>query len=368
MFNDIKGKIHRDHNPRTSIQEAVDQLNHAMIESNHITSMKVKLYGGLLSEALSKNDGVYDESVTTILTEASKDIIEDVINDANETISGFEKIRSSVKMTLDTLKKANSDVTHRYQPLLKQVDVSKVSYTVPRYNLDTLSTSELLSRAKAVIEDVLELDTKNVTKPIDEIERINDAYYKCGMGNITETLKKALLGVPSTITVGDSMYTRVRDSLVDPTATETRYFTDEVFATLLSVDSYINIDEINAIILELENEIINCQESKKIFLDEGNEYAGSIITKFFVNRKMAMCYTLSLIVEVIRIKSEILEELSVNYRRIVINTYDTVQNRADPFNKLNESYLPHADSEIGILYTECAIPDQLFKTNSVYPK
>jgi hypothetical protein len=342
----------------SSLQEAVDNVYNVMLESNGAIVTKVSRYYDYLQETMTKNGNVYDDSVKTILTESAKDVTAQLITDLDASLDAFQQVKASVKQDLGQIVRDNTDVVQKYQPLLKQLsNATKSSFTIPKYSTDKLDTVGMLTQLTTCIKTIIGLDPKIINGPVETLEQVSDNYNKNPEESMA-TIKRSILGVPKTILVTDNFYELARNMLVDPKATETKYFNDDVFNSLLGIGFDIQVNEVDAVIAELNNEIVELRELKKTLLNPGDEYTSSVISKFFIVRKMAICYGLSLIVEVIQLKCRVIEEKSVNYRKIVINTYESLISPNG--NQITEAYVPSNDVDIELFHEECSVERSLF--------
>lgn len=335
-----------------SLTEAVGGLYACVLETTSALTSKTARYNDLLKQVLSENGGVYDDSVKLVLTESSKDVAVQVIDDAQSALSSFQQIRTSIASTLAKLQKENAAVVQQYQPLLKQLDTSKCSYTVSKYSLEKLSAAEMLTALNTCVNEHLGFSLNKADQPADVLETIIQ-NFQTGMVDALNCMQHDLLGAAPTFTIS-SFLDAAKNILVDPKATVTSYFNDAAFGTLLNlVDQFPGAEEVDAIIAELQNHVVELRQVKVVqgVDDDGQEYSNAAVVQFFVTRKIAFCQGLTYIAEILKLKCAVLEQASINYRRVIISTYNKLLR---PGNVVTEAYNPSSDDTIGVFYAECA--------------
>jgi hypothetical protein len=311
-----------------------------------------------LESVLEENGRVFNDAVKAVLTEATKDMTNQLTADAESVLSSVKKIRSTLSTTLSQINKQNNEVVTKYEPLIRQLDASRSAYTVRSYNLSNLATSDILARVMSCVANDLNLDPKRMTEPTATLEQLIADYNKMGQDAV-HCLKRAVLGVANTVDVSQNFFQMVTDALVSPTATETRSFTNDTFGTLANMTDDFQASEMDAVVAELENHINEIRDLKRINLSStGNEYGNSVMVQYLITRKMAICTALSLVAEVLNTKASVYEQMSVDYRKIIINTYEKLIAPAGGF--VQEAYDPQSDDLIGLFHMECASSSDLF--------
>lgn len=345
------------------LQESINDFLSVVNEANIDEATLISGYKKLMTETLASNDNVYNDDVKTVLTESSKDTTSSMVTTIENMIKSFHNISANIKETYSGLSKINKEVVQKYQPLLRQLNTTKCSYQVPSYNFDNLATSDMLSRLMDCINKDIGMNVYSKSADQDEIAS-SSSYCNTNRSDVSDSVKRAVLGVSPTINVANSFYKIARDLIVDPTIVNTYSFSESTFDELLNSDSIAQVTEIDAIIMMMTNELSEVKKLKENVLSvdsqDGSEYTNNQKVQFYVTRRLILANGLILISEIIRLRTKILEEKCSIYRKIVINTYEKLTGKTGSYGKLEETYDPANDKSIEFIHLECAIDNDIF--------
>jgi len=316
------------------IQTMSDIIN----ESNIVIANLVSTYSDKFKKALNENSNVYDEKASSILAEASKEVVSSIISEYEKILNSATSLKTKVSDTLSKLNAENKKLIEKYKPMLDVLDTSNISYEISKYSLDKFQIGAMISGIYNTLENNINEETKPNLKDIDEI------------------LKKNILGVSPTIDIS-SFYDTARSMLVDIKSKETKLFSSSIYEELLNATSYLNEEDIyNNLVSAISNKIskIKKMQQELILIKDANtdEYSNNTMVNFCMFKKYVFTSGITIIEDIINLKLNIIGELCSDYRKIIINTYNTVSDGSEKINTSN-IYKPEDDYFIEMAYIEC---------------
>jgi len=317
-----------------NIQTMSDIIN----ESNIVIANLVSTYSDKFKKALNENSNVYDEKASSILAEASKEVVSSIISEYEKILNSATSLKTKVSDTLSKLNAENKKLIEKYKPMLDVLDTSNISYEISKYSLDKFQIGAMISGIYNTLENNINEETKPNLKDIDEI------------------LKKNILGVSPTIDIS-SFYDTARSMLVDIKSKETKLFSSSIYEELLNATSYLNEEDIyNNLVSAISNKIskIKKMQQELILIKDANtdEYSNNTMVNFCMFKKYVFTSGITIIEDIINLKLNIIGELCSDYRKIIINTYNTVSDGSEKINTSN-IYKPEDDYFIEMAYIEC---------------
>ncbi|MBS4064567.1 MAG: hypothetical protein KGZ74_08405 [Chitinophagaceae bacterium] len=329
-------------------------ISQIIFEANIETSTLMSKYRRLMTETLTSNGNVYTDQVRTVLIESSKEFISKAVDNFKDIIESIDKMKESLEEKLEELEDKNKEIIEKYQPLLRQLDTSRISYEVSKYTLDKLSVKNMISRLYTALEKDLKFDSAS----LESTKAGSKETYISNTQIMDQILKKAILGVSPTIDVSTSFYDVVKNMLVDYKTKETKVFSDNIYDELKDTLEYLDEDDINELISVSKDELKKIQDIQQTVLmgkdnnEEDDEYSENLVVNFHIFKKFAFTLGISIIEDIIKLKFNIIKEKCSDYRKIIINTYQTLSDGTEKMD-ISNIYKPEEDYFIEMAYPEC---------------
>jgi hypothetical protein len=333
-----------------------DSLHGFILENSVSMTQDMQKYKGIITGALNEASGVFDDSVRLAMNEASKSGLISAIKTYQSIIGIVKNFKVLLSNEYESVIAMNKKVVEKYEPLIKQLDmrdITRISYEMPSYTLNSLKLGEMVARLLDALKTKLKVDLNG---DYDNLEGIVTDYTKNSDKYVTE-VKRSVLGVSTTLNVDGDFYSIAQNQLVTAKVLETKWFSTDIFEILKYPE--LNFYDIDEVIFLLENEVAKIQDTiQRLYTDIDNNgtnstYYTSLNSNIAIIQSILFGLGMSYIEDILNYKLQLFTEKSVNYRRVVINSYNKMLK--NPIGTINESYKPHADEAIGSLHLECVL-------------
>lgn len=312
--------------------------NHASLHEYFIEA--AELTGNLLAEAdyavgtaIPEGNGRIDShAVKYTLMDQAQAMAENAVRIYEICTDIFRKLKFVMSEELAYIESVNKQVVNTYQPLLMQLDRHKYGYQIPNYTLDNLNPDEMFHRMRHTVKNKFLLDVDSW----DSTEKLLNAIHKYEK-NLPEyliELKRSVLGVPSSFNLsGASFFEMARTFLVKENDMPMRRIGNDIFEAINTTIKDIN--DIDGVIVHISLDMGEARNFLSSFKHRGNdssrEYETFTHARAMSLKAMLMGLGFSFIEDVIKLKINVIHEKSINYRKVLIDAYETISK--DPESK-----------------------------------